>query len=119
GGGNYGCVGRGVWRTERVMPAAGVLASFRLWTMTLSFVTLLTVLATCREWRLSLWGDRVPRARTGQTATGISLSTTEGTSTPKRCVTSAGLVRAPRSAAGARAGSTAGAGGGGRGARAA
>lgn len=34
--------------------AAGVLASFRLWTMTPSFVTLLTVLATCRAWKRSL-----------------------------------------------------------------
>jgi len=35
--------------------------------MTPSSATWLTVLASCREWRLSLWAGRGPRARTGRT----------------------------------------------------
>jgi hypothetical protein len=60
------------------MPAVGGLATFGLWTMTPSSVTLLIVWASYLEWRLSPWAGRVLRVRTGRTATGTSLSTTEG-----------------------------------------
>jgi Sulfotransferase domain len=96
--------------TRILLPDTGVPASFRVWTTMPSPVTLPVVLGSYREWRLSPSAGRGPRARTGRTATGISRSTTEVTLTRRRCVTSAGPVRSPRSAAGVRACSTAGRG---------
>ena len=86
------------------------LAIFPLWTMIPSRSTSPAVSPGCRGWRRSPSAGLGPRGRSGRTATGTSRSTTEGASTRRRCGTSAGRARSPRSAAGAGAYSTAGRG---------
>jgi hypothetical protein len=84
------------------MRAARMPVTFRPWTMTPSSAVLLIVLGNCQEWRRCLSAGHALRAPIGRTATGISRSITERTLTRRHCVTSAGRVRFPRSAAGAR-----------------